>query len=294
MKRFQLVVLLGLFSLAIAQNPIVFKDRAKNPHIVIQGNDGNLDYAEGLFELTGNVQIKRIDEKSNVETLMTSAKATGKITKSGGKTEIDKVRMLGGIHLTQSGKSFSTILNGETGEYDLKGDQREVNINGSVKISFEGDSTQKTSNTHSNMSATARSATVDFSTTHDANKKDVTEVQSAVIRGPIEFGGVQLVKDDTGEHIKRVIAKADEMRYTISGEEKKPEIRLMGNIEFHEVDAGDNGAMVEGGKLLVLVLNDKNEIIKLKFSAAAGTQIKSTYSKTTVKPAAGKAQKGGA
>ena len=289
MKRFQIIVLLGLFSLALAQNPIVFKDRAKNPHIVIQGNDGNLDYVEGLFELTGNVQIKRIDDKSNVETMMTCAKATGKILKIGTKSEIDKVRMHGGLHLTQSGKNFSTVTSGDTGEYDLKGDQREININGSVKISFEGDSAQKSGKTHSNMNATARSATIDFLTKQDTNKKDITEVQTAVIRGPIEFGGVQLVKDDTGEHTKRVIAKADEMRYTISGDEMKPEIRLIGNIEFHEVDAGDNGAVVEGGKLLVLVLNEKNEIIKLKFSAAPGEQVKSTYIKTT--PV--KAKKGG-
>lgn len=296
MKRFQLVVFLGLFCLASAQKPISYRDNAKNPSVSIQGNEGYLIPGES-FELNGNVQLRRInaDSDAKVETLLTCAKATGLIVKLNKKTEFDQVRMTGGIEFTQKGKKGVTTATGTSGEYDLKeGGAREVTINGDVKIGFAGQEkndatkTTKASIVDSTMSTTSRSATITFKTKLDENKKQVSEIQSATVRGPIQFNGTKLSKDADGEKRIKVSAKADQMRYTISGENGSPEVRLEGNLEFREL-GGDDGAVVEGASLLILQLNDKNEIIKLKFKSGAGQQVTTTLLKMD-----SKGKKGGA
>jgi hypothetical protein len=290
MKRFQLVVFIGLFSLALAQKQITFRDSVKNPHIIVQGNQGFLVPNEG-FELAGNVQIKRIEDggTGKVETLMTCAKATGTFNKKTGKTEVDNLKMTGGIQFTQTGKKGSTSATGDSAEYDLKDGLRIININGDVKVSFEGDSEKKTDKKtvekiHSTMSTSSQAATLTFRSKKDANGKEISEVQSAIIRGPIQFNGTQLA----GEKLQRVSAKADKMTYTILGESKAPEVRLEGNLEFRELD-GEDGAVIEGATLLILQLNDKNEIVKLQFRSDKINPVRTTITKVD----AGK-RKGGA
>ena len=305
MKRFQLLVFLGLFSLAAAQKPIVFRDSAKNPKVTIQGNKGFLipglgPKEPGSFELSGSVQIKRVIEKE--ETTMTSDKASGIFFKLNGNAEVDKVRMTGGVQFTQAGKKGTTVVDGASAEYDLKEGLKEVNVSGQVKISFAGESEKESvgkdgkktvSKVHSTMSSTSKSATITFKSKLDENKKEYFEVQSAVMRGPIQFEGLQLVKDADIEKLQKVSAKADQMRYTVFGASKHPEVTLEGNLEFHVANGTGDGSTVEGGNSLVLELNEKGEIVKMKFVAEEGKQIKSTFLKgESKKPAKGK--KGGA
>jgi hypothetical protein len=294
MKRFQLIVLLGLFSLSIArdplgQKPILFRDSAKSPHITIQGNKGALIPGES-FELSGNVQIKRLEEggTGKVETTMTCAKATGKFRKranSSEKTEVESADLEGGVQFAQSGSKGTTLASGDNATYKLNDNLREINLNGDVKVSFAGEEvkagtkTAGASKTNSTMSTSSKSATLIFKTKKDSKNRDVSEIQSALVRGPIEFSGVQIVKDTEGQKLQKVFAKADQMTYTVAGESNSPEVRLSGNLEFRQLDGGDDGAVVEGATLLILQLNEKNEIVKLKFSADAGKQVKTTVTK---------------
>ena len=304
MKRFQLLIFLGLFSLAAAQKPIVYRDSTKNPKVVIQGNKGFLipgigPKEPGSFELSGSVQIKRLSEGG--ETLMTCDKATGTFYKLNGNTEVDKVRMTGGIRFSQGGKKETTVVDGDSAEYDLKEGFKEVNVTGQVKVSFEGESEKAVIgkngkkgvvNTNSTMSTTSRSAMIAFKSKSDENKKEYSEVQSAIMRGPIQFNGLQLMRDANGEKLQKVSAKADQMRYTVYGASKHPEVTLEGNLEFHVADGTGDGSTVEGGNTLVLELNSKNEIVKMKFVAEEGKQIKSSFVKGESK-APKKGKKGG-
>jgi hypothetical protein len=288
MKRLQLIVSLSLFSIAVAQKPIIFRDNAKNPKVTIQGNQGflipgNGPNAPGSFELTGNVQIQRAIK--DAETLMTCGKASGIFFKKDGTTEVDKVRMTDGIHFTQKGKTSSVDGTGSSADYDIKDTLKEVTISGDVKVSFEGtaegsttkkDGTKTPNKTNSTMTTTSKSATITFKTVLDDKKNETSEIQTAVVRGPIHMTGVQLVRDADGEKLQKVTAKADQLRYTIRGDSKNPEVTLEGNLEFQSVDATGEGATVDGGDRLVLELNKKNEIIKLKFIAPEGKQVKST------------------
>ncbi len=288
MKRLQLIVLLSLFSLAVAQKPIIFRDNAKNPKVTIQGNQGflipgNGPTAPGSFELTGNVQIQRAIE--GAETIMTCGKATGIFFKKNAVTEVDKVRMTEGIHFTQKGKASSVDATGSSADYDIKDSLKEITINGDVKVSFEGtsdgtttkkDGSKTPNKTNSTMTTTSKSATITFKTVIDDKKKETSEIQTAIVHGPIHMTGVQLIRDADGEKLQKVTARADQMRYTISGDSKNPEVTLEGNLELQNVDATGEVATVEGGDRLVLELNKKNEIIKLKFIAPQGKQVKST------------------
>ncbi len=305
MKRFQIIVLLGLFSLAVAQKPIVYRDNAKSPKVTIQGNKGFLipgigAKEPGSFELTGSVQIKRVI--NGEETTMLAEKASGVFYKANGNTEIDKVRMTGGMQFTQGSKKGTTIVDGDSAEYDLKDGAKEINITGQVKISFNGDTENVTmgkdgrktiSKVHSTMTSVSKSATITFKTKLDDKKKEYSEIQSAIMRGPIQFSGVQLVREATGDKTQKVTVKADQMRYTINGASKHPEVTLEGNLAFNAADEKDDGSVIEGGNSLVLELNEKNQILKMKFVAEEGKQIKSTFIKGETKvPAKGK--KGGA
>ncbi len=298
MKRFQLVVFLGLFSLALAQKPIVYKDNAKKPTMIIQGNQGFFAPGEN-FELSGNVQIRRISSSgdSTVETLMTCAKASGNLVRVNNKMEVDSVRMTGGIQFVQKGENRSTTASGDSAEYDLKDGLREVNVNGGVEISFDSQSTREaikdgkkeSAKISSIMSTTSRSATLTFKSKMDDKKKEITELQSAVIRGPIQFNGTQLVKDAAGEKQQKVFARADKMTYLISGESGKREVRLEGNLEFRQNDGVGEGSIVEGANTVVLQLNEKNEILKLRFKSESPNQVVTTITKNN-----SKGKKGGA
>ena len=90
MKRFYVLVTLGLFSLAAAQKLIVYRDNLKNPHVIIQWTQGFLAPGEN-FELNGNVQFKRIETDGKAETVMSCSKASGNLVKLKNKTEFDKV-----------------------------------------------------------------------------------------------------------------------------------------------------------------------------------------------------------
>jgi hypothetical protein len=294
MKRIQLVVGLGLFSFAFAngplvQKPIVYKDNAKNPRMVIQGNEGFFVPGES-FELSGNVQIKRLASGGNVETLMTCSKATGNLLKIKDKMDVDKVRMTGGIKFIQSGEENSVTTSGDSAQYDIKGELREVNVTGDVHVDFgskgKKDTVSKSgkkeqANVSSTMNTTSRSATLVFKKKVIEEKKEIAELQSALIRGPITFNGTQLIKDSSGEKLQKVFAKADSMAYSIKGESGNREVRLEGNLEFRELDGNNEGAMVEGASLLVLQLNDNGEIVKLKFTSSEGEQVKTTINKNT-------------
>jgi hypothetical protein len=292
MKRFQLLVFLGLFSLAAAQKPIVYKDNAKNPRLIIQGNQGFFVPGES-FEISGSVQIKQMStDGTKVETLMTCTKASGNLTKVKDKVEVDQVRLTGGISFTQKGENSSTTASGDSAKYDLNGELREVTVEGDVKISFDGNSKKVLTNADgqkvqskvsSTMTTTSRSATLVFKTTTSDKKVQIAELQSAVIRGPIQFNGSQLDSGSPGAKLQKVFAKADKMTYTNSGESKNPEVRLEGNLEFRRLDGADEGASVEGATLLILQLNDKNEITKLRFKADTGQQVKTTISKVDSK-----------
>ncbi len=298
MKRFQLVVFLGLFSLALAQKPIVYKDNAKKPTMIIQGNQGFFAPGEN-FELSGNVQIRRISSRgdSTVETLMTCAKASGNLVRVNNKMEVDSVRMTGGIQFIQKGENRSTTASGDSAEYDLKDGLREVNVNGGVEISFDSQSTREvikdgkkeSAKISSIMSTTSRSATLTFKSKLDDKKKEITELQSAVIRGPIQFNGTQLIKDAAGEKQQKVFAKADKMTYLISGESGKREVKLEGNLEFRQNDGVGEGSIVEGANTVVLQLNEKNEILKLRFKSESPNQVVTTITKNN-----SKGKKGGA
>ncbi len=298
MKRFQLVVFLGLFSLALAQKPIVYKDNAKKPTMIIQGNQGFFAPGEN-FELSGNVQIRRISSSgdSTVETLMTCAKASGNLVRVNNKMEVDSVRMTGGIQFVQKGENRSTTASGDSAEYDLKDGLREVNVNGGVEISFDSQSTREaikdgkkeSAKISSIMSTTSRSATLTFKSKLDDKKKEITELQSAVIRGPIQFNGTQVVKDAAGEKQQKVFAKADKMTYLISGESGKREVKLEGNLEFRQNDGVGEGSVVEGANTVVLQLNEKNEILKLRFKSESPNQVVTTITKNI-----SKGKKGGA
>ena len=298
MKRFQLVVFLGLFSLALAQKPIVYKDNANKPTMIIQGNQGFFAPGEN-FELSGNVQIRRISSSgdSTVETLMTCAKASGNLVRVNNKMEVDSVRMTGGIQFVQKGENRSTTASGDSAEYDLKDGLREVNVNGGVEISFDSQSTREaikdgkkeSAKISSIMSTTSRSATLTFKSKLDDKKKEITELQSAVIRGPIQFNGTQLVKDAAGEKQQKVFAKADKMTYLISGESGKREVKLEGNLEFRQNDGVGEGSIVEGANTVVLQLNEKNEILKLRFKSESPNQVVTTITKNN-----SKGKKGGA
>lgn len=289
MKRFLPIVFLGLFSLAVAQKPIVYKDNAKEPRLIIQGNQGFFVPGES-FELNGNVQIKRISGSgdSSLETLMTCSKASGTLVKINGKMEVDNVRMTGGIKFSQTSVNNSTVATGDSAEYDLKDGLREINVKGGVEISFGGkgttekpkkDGKKELIQINSVMSTTSQSATLTFKIKIDDKKREVADLQSAIVRGPIQFNGTQLTKDASGERQQKVFAKADKMTYTISGESGKPEVRLEGNLEFRELDSADGGAVVEGATLLILQLNDKKEIIKIRFRSDEGKQVKTTITK---------------
>lgn len=302
MKRIQLVVGIGLISIAVAnspqvQKPIIYRDNAKNPRIVIQGNQGFFAPGES-FELSGNVQIKRLSQSGSgvVETLMTCAKASGDMLKIREKMEVDKVRMTGGIKFSQTSKESSINASGDNAEYDLKGNLREVNVNGDVNINFGGTSPKETVNkagqkvkstVTSTMNTTSKSATLTFKTILDEKKNEIAELQIATIRGPIQFNGTQLVKEGGTEKLQKVFAKADKMTYNIAGESGR-EVRLEGNLEFREVEGTGDGAMVEGATLLILQLNDKNEITKLKFRSGAGQQVTTTVTKDSPKKSGGK------
>ncbi|MEI7984303.1 MAG: hypothetical protein WCI55_01645 [Armatimonadota bacterium] len=298
MKRFQLVVFLGLFSLALAQKPIVYKDNAKKPTMIIQGNQGFFAPGEN-FELSGNVQIKRISASGDltVETLMTCAKASGNLVRINNKMEVDKVRMTGGIQFVQKGENRSTTASGDSAEYDLKDGLKEVNVNGGVEISFDSQSTRETkkdgkkesAKITSTMNTTSRSATLTFKSKLDDKKREFTELQSAVVRGPIQFNGTQLVKDAAGEKLQKVFAKADKMTFTISGESGNREVKLEGNLEFKQNDGIGEGSIVEGANTVVLQLNEKNEILKLRFKSESPNQVATTITKIN-----SKGKKGGA
>ncbi len=299
MKRFQLVVFLGLFSLALAQKPIVYKDNAKKPTMIIQGNQGFFAPGEN-FELSGNVQIRRISSTgdSSVETLMTCAKASGNLVRVNDKMEVDSVRMTGGIQFVQKSENRSTTASGDSAEYDLKDGLKEVNVKGGVEISFDSQSTRETTKQDgkkesarisSIMSTISRSATLTFKSKLDDKKKEITELQSAVIRGPIQFNGTQLVKDAAGEKQQKVFAKADKMTYSISGESGKREVKLEGNLEFRQNDGVGEGSIVEGANTVVLQLNEKNEILKLRFKSESPNQVATTITKVN-----SKGKKGGA
>jgi hypothetical protein len=298
MKRFQLLVFLGLFSLAAAQKPIVYKDNAKKPTMIIQGNQGFFAPGEN-FELSGNVQIRRLSSSgdSSVETLMTCAKASGNLVRVNNKVEVDSVRMTGGIQFVQKGENRSTTASGDSAEYDLKDGLREVNVKGGVEISFDSQSTREaikdgkkeSVKTSSTMNATSRSATLTFKTKIDEKKKETTELQSAEVRGPIQFNGTQLVKDATGEKQQKVFAKADKMTYSIRGESGNREVKLEGNLEFRQNNGVDEGSIVEGANTVVLQLNEKYEILKLRFKSEGSNKVETTITKI-----GSKGKKGGA
>lgn len=285
MKRLPLIVFLGLFSLALAaQKVITYRDSAKNPHLIVQWNEGYLVPGED-FELSGNVQIKRLDNtgtNGTVETLMTCAKATGKMVKIGSKTEVDDVKMTGGVHLTQTGRISTTEASGNSMTYLMKSGDREVNLNGDVKIDFAGAETVKGVKSNSKMTTTASHANLIFAVKSDG-KKEYAEVQTATINGPINFTGYKV---GDGGKTQKVAAKADKMTYTHSVD-GKPQVTLEGNLDFRELE-GDDGAVIEGANIVVLTLNDKNEIVKLKFSSGSSGQVK-----TTITQAEKQGKKGG-
>ena len=293
MKRFQLVVMIGLVAMVNAQpqtgthRQIRFQDSAKKPNIVVMGNEGFLKPGES-FELSGNVQIRQGEE----QTTITCAKATGNFVKVGNKTEFDNVKLTGGVKLnqvtlTKDGSPSSTVgATGDRAEYDLKDAFRVVKLFDDVVVTFQSEETRaaikttKAVDITSDMKTTAKSAVLTFKQRTDPKaNKNYAEMQSAVIDGPIQFTGHQIIKEDNKIKQQKVTAKADQMRYTVSGSSGHPEVRLEGNLEFHQLGADDDGTVVEGANLLILTLDDNFNIVGLKFSSNGGNQVKSTLSK---------------
>jgi hypothetical protein len=293
MKCFQLVIMLGLVAIVSAQpqsgthRQIRFQDSAKKPNIIVMGNEGSLKPGES-FELSGNVQIRQVEE----QTTITCAKATGSFVKVGGKSEFDNVKLTGGVKLSQvtldkSGNPSSTVgATGNRAEYALKDTLREVKLFEDVVVTFQSEEskvaskTSKASEITNDMKTTAKSAVLTFKKRTDSKtKKDFSEMQSALIIGPIQFSGHQIVKEDNKIKQQKVTAKADQMRYTVLGASGHPEVRLEGNLEFHELGANDDGTVVEGANLLILILDDNFNIVSLKFSSSEGSQVKTTVSK---------------
>lgn len=259
MKRFSLLVLSGFVAFAFAQQRIVFRDSKKNTRVQIEGNQGFF-IPDKSFELTGNVIVKQIVEKLT----MTCAKATGDFVKVAGKTEFDNVRLTGGVKVTKASDTTAFGATGNSADYDIKGDQRVIKLNGDVTLDFRATGSQT-----STWNAKASSATV------TVNKSD-NFLDAANLSGPLTFNGTEVER--SGKTTKFTV-KAQTFNYRAKGESGNPEIRLEKNIEMSQ-EGGDQDAEITGAQLLVLELNKENQITKIRFSSGGEGQIKSTFIQT--------------
>lgn len=279
MKRLYIFALLGLVTLAIAQAPFVIRDSKTNPTIYIEGLDGTIE-PDNSFELSGKVVVKQITDGIT----MTCSKVTGKLVKVGSATEMDDVKLTGGVKVTKVSADSTVNVSGGSGNYDLKGDLRQITLNSNVSFGFVGTEAKKVGNAtqkkDSDMTAHGSSVVTTFKKTKKAGtQKEIAEIQSATLQGPITFSGTQISKVDDKIKTSKFSAKADKMTYSASGSAGSPEIVLTGkNIEITQ-SGDDDGIDVSGAKVITLTLNSSNEIVRIKFSSGGGEQVKTVYTK---------------
>ena len=281
MKRFALFVLVGVVALAAARDRLTFRDSKKDPHVQIEGDNGFF-IPDKSFELTGKVIIQQLKDKFT----LTCDKATGELGKINGSMEFNKVHLTGSVTATQVGEKSSFAASGSKADYSLNESSRELAMSGGVNIDFSGSSEVKPSTPgkalilrNSAMNVKASNTVINFKKVMK-EKKEVIEVQTATVEGPIDFHGTQTDKSSGKTTNQKFSAKADKMTYAIKGESGEREVKLTGNLEIHQADDNGDGPDITGARTLVLQLDDQFNIVKVRFSSDGAGQIKTVFTKS--------------
>jgi hypothetical protein len=215
MKRTTSLVLISLMAFAVAQkkDPLVFRDDKKNPTIILQG-DGGFYVPYESFELDGNVSLKLIPQQLT----LACNKASGKILGSKGKTEIDNVRLTGGVKITVDNKAFLVTINGGAADYDLQNTSRLIKLKGNSTFNFK-------SKGEPASSLDAKSSNADISLSRTDNI-----VLTASMTGGVTLNGVEMQKVDNGFKRVKFSVKAQSLKYAEKGADGNREVRLEKDI----------------------------------------------------------------
>lgn len=262
MKRTISLVLISLMALAVAQEKgrLVFRDDKKNPSIILQGDRGYVDPGES-FELSGNVSLQLVAQNL----LLTCGKAGGKIVGTSKKSDIDDVRLTGGVKVTIDNKAFFVIVTGDSVDYDLQETARLIKLKGNASFNFKSKGDPA-----STLDAKSSNADITLS-------KNDNIVKTASMTGGITLNGVEIQKVSNGFKKVKFSVKAQSLLFTEKSSDEK-EVRLEKNIVVtRSSDEGD--ADVTGAQVLVLTLNGNNEVTRSRFSSDGVGQVKTTLKK---------------
>lgn len=273
MKRIFGLAMCFLAVAIVADKRLTYVNRRKDPTVRLEADRG-LVIPDENFILEGNVIVDNI--AGNVR--MNCDSATGKFVKSNGRTELNEVRMTGNFKLVQtSPEGNKTAATAEKGTYDLVDSKLvDVSLTGSVNANLLSVNPKK-----SDFTVKAQRGTARLDRTEKERDKQLV---SATFSGPLTFSGYQLEPDEKSKKVVRkdVDGKANQLTFTRNGTSGRPEIRLVGDIEFLEKTDNDETGFVTGAQVAILELNAKNEIVKIRFSSDQKGQVK-----TVVKPSGG-------
>ena len=244
------IIGIALCALALGQAGLTYRSPRTNPNLIINGAEGFI-IPNKNFQLSGGVSI---ENKADKVTL--SAKSvTGDLVKEGNQNIADHVRLKGGVVAKQAQEKGLLTLSGNEADYDLSGSENaSVKVRGDVKIVFKGTQTGVADWSSSAWSATA--------TLKRKAKKDENALVSASITGPLTYSGTSLSDKGT----TKFSAKADQMSISKLGDGY--EVKLTGNLEFNQSGPGDDeSGEVTGAKTAYLELNEKNEVVRIRFSS---------------------------
>ncbi|HLO97413.1 MAG TPA: hypothetical protein VK171_02360 [Fimbriimonas sp.] len=257
--------------LALAQGRIVFKDKRTDPSLQIEGNKGMVE-PDNRFELDGNVIIRQPKDG----TVITCANAKGDLVKVSAKdaagktistTDIDNVKLTGGIRITQQNESGSSELTGTSADYNLDGSNKKIKLTGNLKMTHNGAGQSKSAFT---LTGTGANAIL------RKQGKD-SKLSSATLTGPIVFKGNELYKTAEGTKLREMSAKSNSMTYTLN-EDESGQMVMRGNIELQQSTPDEDGPEVTGAQTITLDLNKKGEVVRVRLSAGEGS-ITTVYKK---------------
>lgn len=257
--------------LALAQGRIVFKDKRTDPSLQIEGNKGMVE-PDLRFELDGNVIIRQPKDG----TVITCATAKGDLVKINlrdvnGKTivgtDIDNVKLSGGIRVTQQNESGSSELTGSSADYNLDGTNKKIKLYGSLKFTHKGTGQAKSAFTITGSGANA---------TLRKQGKD-SKLSTANLSGPITFNGSELYKTPVGSRLREMSAKSNSLTYTLN-EDETAQVVMRGDIEVKQSTPEDDGPEVTGAQTVTLDLNKAGEVTRIRLSAGEGS-ITTVYKK---------------
>ena len=250
MKALTLLVGSGLAGLVLAQTGFTYRSPKVDPKLVVSGRSGWVEL-DKKFEVSGNV---RLDSKTD-QIVMTGERMTGDLQKEDKKSVANNIRVRGDVAISSVQNNGFLNITGNEMEYDLlDATFAKAVLRGNVKLDFVAIS-EKAGD--ADLTATKIEATFKRKV-----GKDESALQGLKVDGPLVYKGVSVSEKSRAN----ITAKADRMSYEKKGD--GAEMLLSGNIYFDQKSADDaDSAEVTGAQSVILSLNAKSEVVKVRMNS---------------------------